>query len=96
MKGREGKNFSIVNFTIFGGQIYNFLSIETLRKGKCETFEWPVEFVEVLRFLEFVKGSICEGFMKKDGFNMSDNDDKPFECTAPGCGQVSVFFQKFL
>lgn len=28
-----------------------------------------------------------EGFMKKDGFNMSDSDDKPFECTAPGCGQ---------
>lgn len=25
--------------------------------------------------------------MKKDGFKMSDSDDKPFECTAPGCGQ---------
>lgn len=33
-----------------------------------------------------------EGFMKKDGFNMSDSDDKPFECTAAGCGQVSIFF----
>ena len=34
--------------------------------------------------------------MKKDGFKMSDSDDKPFECTAPGCGQVRVFCLPFL
>ena len=34
--------------------------------------------------------------MKKDGFKMSDSDDKPFECTAPGCGQVSLSCVLFL
>ncbi|XP_078376092.1 cyclic AMP-dependent transcription factor ATF-2-like [Oculina patagonica] len=25
--------------------------------------------------------------MKKEGFKMEESDDKPFQCTAPGCGQ---------
>ena len=28
--------------------------------------------------------------MKKEGFKMEDSDDKPFQCTTPGCGQVSL------
>jgi len=43
-----------------------------------------------LRLLGLLKASVFEGFMKKEGFKMEESDDKPFQCTAPGCGQVRL------